>query len=106
MIFDARPLPITNDVPFTIISKGPLNGADFFFNIFIPGTTPKLARRLFAFIPAFTRNTVTSSPFSHSVKHLIRGISKFFLLTSSFDVGSIIFYHFQKITIVNIQNDL
>ena len=76
MIFAARPLPITNEVPFTIISKGPFKGALFFFNIFTPGTIPKFARRLLAWIPAFTLNTVIISPFSHSVKHLINGVWK------------------------------
>jgi hypothetical protein len=94
MIFDARPLPITKDVPFTIISIGPLNGAFFFFNICIPGTTPKFARRVFALIPAFTRKTVTTSPFSHSVKHLIKGISIILSSSSSFGIESIILYHF------------
>lgn len=94
MIFEARPLPITKDVPFTIISIGPLIGAIFFLTICIPGTTPKLARRLFAFIPAFTRNTVTTSPFTQSVKHLINGVSKILSSTSFFDMESIVLYHF------------
>lgn len=70
MIFAAKPLPITSEEPFTVISKGPLNGADFFFINFAPGTIPKLARRLFALKPAFTLTTITTSPFLHSVKHL------------------------------------
>ena len=48
MIFAAKPLPITNEDPLTIICKGPFIGADFFFLIFTPGIIPKFARRLFA----------------------------------------------------------
>ena len=70
MIFSAKPLPITREDPFTITSTGPLNGADFFFIILVPGTIPKLARRLFAFNPAFTLTTMTTSPLLHSVRHL------------------------------------
>jgi hypothetical protein len=70
MIFSAKPLPITREVPFTIISRGPFKGADFFFMIFTPGKIPKLARRLFALIPALTLTISTISPFSHSVRHL------------------------------------
>ena len=69
MIFSAKPLPITREDPFTISSTGPLNGADFFLIILALGTIPKLARRLFAFDPAFTLTTATTLSFSHSVRH-------------------------------------
>lgn len=69
MIFSAKPLPITREDPFTITSIGPLNGADFCLIILVPGTIPKLARRLFAFDPAFTLTTTTTLPLSHSVRH-------------------------------------
>ena len=62
MIFSAKPLPNTREDPFTIISSGPFNGADFFLIILTPGNIPKLARRLFAFDPAFTLTTITTSP--------------------------------------------
>ena len=74
MILLAIPLPITNDVPLTFISRGPCNGADLFFIISTPGTIPKLASRFFALLPAFTLITVTISPLLHSVKHFIKDV--------------------------------
>lgn len=74
MILLARPLPITSEVPLTIISRGPRNGADLFFIICTPGTIPKLASRLFALDPAFTLITVRISPLSQSVKHFIKDV--------------------------------
>jgi hypothetical protein len=72
MILLAIPLPIMSEVPLTFISRGPRNGADFFFIISTPGTIPKLASRLFTFDPAFTLTTVRISPLSQSVKHFIK----------------------------------
>ena len=86
MIFAAKPLPITNEDPFTIICNGPFIGADFFFLIFTPGTIPKCARRLFALEPALTLITVTSSSFLHSVKHLINGAEGVFPSAFSSDI--------------------
>ena len=93
MIFSARPLPMTSEVPFTIISRGPLKGADFFFNIFTPGTIPKFARRLFALCPAFTLITVTISPLLHSVRHLKRVADDDSLILGYLETGLIIITH-------------
>lgn len=72
-ILEAKPLPKTKDVPFTIILIGPRNGADFFLIIFTPGTIPRCAKRIFAPCPALTPKTISSVPSSHSVRHLING---------------------------------
>ena len=105
MILDAIPLPITNEVPFTLISSGPFSGADFFFTIFTPGTIPKLASRLFALIPAFTLRTVTISPFSHSIKHFTKGIGVLFSSSCVSEAEFIMHFHLLKTSFLNSKKD-
>ena len=76
----AKPLPITNLDPLTKISMGPRNGAALVFMIIVPGTSPRLHRRLFALYPQLKLTTRILLPLLHSIRHLISFVLSFSLI--------------------------